>query len=100
MSEGAHIKFEAIQTSQLQPAGAGMQMKQVDTAELSEKAMDHALATIEQIAGRVEQSFQNLHGPNEIDVALSLTVRAGGDIWVANLSTEGTIGVTMVWKRD
>lgn len=97
MSDGSAVKFEAIETSQAQAGRMGLSIAPVNTSQLSDKALDQALAMIKEVASRIDQALKQAQGPKEIDVTLSLTVSAGGDIWIANTSVEGAISVTMSW---
>jgi hypothetical protein len=100
MPEGPPIKFEAIELRRRQIGRTGLQVERIDTTQLSEEALKQALAVTQAIATRVDASLSQAKGPKEIQLALGLSVQAGGDIWIANLATTGTITVTMTWKHE
>jgi hypothetical protein len=100
MSAEPPIKFEAIELRRRQIGRTGVQAEKIDTTQLSEEALEQALAVTQAIAAKVDASLSQTKGPNEIQLALGLSVQAGGDIWIANLTTTGTITVTMTWKRE
>ena len=70
-------------------------------AEVAAKGLDSAMRTIHALAGRASTMIDDLPGdPDMIEFEFGLTLDPEGQAWVAKLSAESTIGVTLTWKRQ
>jgi hypothetical protein len=71
-----------------------------DMAEKSEKALDSAMNTIHQMAGRVSAALDTLaeHRPNEVEVEFGLKLDAEAGALIAKAGIEASVNVKLTWK--
>ena len=72
-----------------------------DLAELSVKALDSAMSTIQSMAVWVSTTIDDLAGnPDEIEVAYGITFNFEGQALIAKAGVEAALQVTITWKRE
>ena len=70
-------------------------------AELSAKALDSAMSTVQSMAARVSATIDDLAGnPDEVEVEFGLTLDVEGQALIAKAGAEAAISVTLTWKRS
>ena len=71
-----------------------------DLAELSARALDSAMSTIQHMAERIGVMADNLAGnPDEVEIEYGIKIDFEGQAIIAKAGAEAAINVTLTWKR-
>ena len=71
-----------------------------DLAELSVKALDSAMSTIQSMAVWVSTTIDDLAGnPDEVEVEFGITLNVEGQALIAKAGAEAAISVSLTWER-
>lgn len=69
-------------------------------AELSARALDNAMCTVQSMAARVSETIDDLAGnPDEVEAEFGITLDFEGQALIAKAGAEAAISVTLTWKR-
>lgn len=68
--------------------------------EKSNKAVDKAMTTIQNMAGRVNSAVQKIESrPNHVEIEFGIKFDAEVGVIVAKASMEASLNVTLTWDR-
>jgi hypothetical protein len=71
-----------------------------ELAELSDRALDSAMRTVQHMSERVSAMIDDLAGnPDDVKVQFGLTLNVEGQALVAKGGAQAAINVTLVWRR-
>jgi hypothetical protein len=69
--------------------------------EKSNKAIDKAMGTIKNMAGRVNSAVENISNkPNHVEVGFGIKFDAEIGVIIAKASMEASLNVTLTWDRS
>lgn len=90
----------AVSRGGLQQVSRGSQ-SDATLAARSTKAVDRAMNTIEHMAQRTITTLDKLSNqPSEVEISFAITLDAETGALLAKMSTQGTLQVKLVWKRE
>jgi hypothetical protein len=71
------------------------------TQDSVKKAFDEVSQTLTAVAENIEKQLSALvRKPSKVSVEISATIKAGGNIFIANGAAEGGVKLTLTWETE